>query len=234
MGLRASWQETAAPEETPDTALSRSIAAVAAALAETEGLVCHLTSLVLVDEAGAAQEGLLAQRKLATMTPALISPQAAAAPMLASPEFLASPPPLRSLFRRAGPRQAAVTPPPPRPPRTHRAGSGGQDWRGLRLALGLLDRSTAPEALRRGELASLPPALQAVVRRAAGWPEIAALAQSLGAAPEVVVLALIAEREAEADRGARRFARAVLGRADPAAVAATRAAIGLCGNQRED
>jgi hypothetical protein len=47
----------------------------AAQLAEAEGLVTHLTSLVLVDEDGAAQETVPASRKVALATPA--APQAA-------------------------------------------------------------------------------------------------------------------------------------------------------------
>src|SRR5207244_2057711 len=41
----------------------------AAVLAEMEGLVTHLTSLVLVDEDGAMQTGLPAMRKIALPTP---------------------------------------------------------------------------------------------------------------------------------------------------------------------
>ncbi|MDW8316203.1 MAG: VIT domain-containing protein, partial [Rhodovarius sp.] len=41
----------------------------AAALAEAEGLVTHLTSLVLVDEQGEAQSGLPAQRRVGLMVP---------------------------------------------------------------------------------------------------------------------------------------------------------------------
>lgn len=45
----------------------------AAALAETEGLVSHLTSLVLVDEAGQAQDAIPAQRKVALSTPGVMA-----------------------------------------------------------------------------------------------------------------------------------------------------------------
>jgi hypothetical protein len=98
----------------------------------------------------------------------------------------------------------------------------------------VLDWSADPEALRRGDLTALPPVLQEAVRRAGQRPEIASLARALGIPAEVVVLALIAGLEEEVDRGARRFARAVLGKADPMAVAAARAAIGLCGKPAED
>jgi hypothetical protein len=42
----------------------------AAALAEAEGVVCHLTSMVLVDEGAEAQRGIPAQRKVPLMSPA--------------------------------------------------------------------------------------------------------------------------------------------------------------------
>lgn len=46
----------------------------ASKLAEAEGLVTHLTSLVLVDEAGVVTPGLAAMRKVALPTPATASP----------------------------------------------------------------------------------------------------------------------------------------------------------------
>ena len=75
MTFTADWRQPAAPGE--ETVESRAVAALAAslvlpaldaeaaaALAESEGLVTHLTSLVLVDEAGAAQDGLPGARKV--------------------------------------------------------------------------------------------------------------------------------------------------------------------------
>lgn len=50
-------------------ALPRLDKKAAGALAEAEGIVCHLTSLVLVDQQGEAQQGLPVQHKLDTMTP---------------------------------------------------------------------------------------------------------------------------------------------------------------------
>ena len=75
MTFTADWRQPAAPgEETVDSRAVAALAAslvlpaldaeAAAALAEAEGLVTHLTSLVLVDEAGAAQEGLPGARKV--------------------------------------------------------------------------------------------------------------------------------------------------------------------------
>src|SRR5690606_31717400 len=74
VAISASWSVKADVDS--DDASARAVAAVAAslalpaleeeaatALAETEGLVTHLTSLLLVDEAGAVQEGIPAMRK---------------------------------------------------------------------------------------------------------------------------------------------------------------------------
>src|SRR5690606_22666246 len=76
----AKWRAPVGPAGEP--VLSRAVAALAAglalpaldseaaaALSEAEGLVTHLTSLVLVDEAGEVADGLPATRKVALPTP---------------------------------------------------------------------------------------------------------------------------------------------------------------------
>lgn len=83
MEIAASWQSQDAEDE--QAAVSRAAAAYAAglmlthlseteaaALAEAEGLVTHLTSLVLVDEESATQQGLPALRKIALPEPATV------------------------------------------------------------------------------------------------------------------------------------------------------------------
>ena len=80
MKLTANWRQAEMPAG--DEVNSRAIAALAASLAlatldeetaaqvaEAEGLVTHLTSLVLVDEEGAIQEGVPASRKVALPSP---------------------------------------------------------------------------------------------------------------------------------------------------------------------
>ncbi|MXP66152.1 hypothetical protein E0493_22755 [Roseomonas sp. M0104] len=239
--LAVRWSEAEGAAEMPDPELSRAVAAVAAALAlprldhdaaaalaEAEGIVGHLTSLVLVDAAGAAQEGIPAQRQLAGMTPAT-----AALPMLEAAMDL--PPPVRALLRAAPPRPSRRTRPQPAgtPPTASMAPPNPEEA-GPRSPVGdlhrvgrVLDWSADPEALRRGELAALPPVLQAAVRQASQFAAVLTLAQALGTPPEVIVLALIAGLEAGTNRGAQRFARAVLGKAEPAAVAGARGVLGL-------
>jgi|SRR5665213_395545 len=80
MSITASWQP--ADESSMETIEARAVAAFSASLAlpaldvenavqlaETEGLVTHLTSLVLVDEAATIQEGIPGTRKVPLPTP---------------------------------------------------------------------------------------------------------------------------------------------------------------------
>jgi hypothetical protein len=80
MTISATWRSAAAPIE--PTVETRAVAALAAALllpalteeeaarlAEAEGLVTHLTSLILVDEAGTVVEGIPATRKVPLPAP---------------------------------------------------------------------------------------------------------------------------------------------------------------------
>src|SRR5215813_1762592 len=93
MLISAAWQSS---EATEDASCSRAIAAMAAsltlpalpaesaaALAEAEGLVTHLTSLILVDEAATQEASVPATRKVALPTPRTSGiPMMAAAAML--------------------------------------------------------------------------------------------------------------------------------------------------------
>ena len=93
MTLTAKWQEAEGLME--ETVERRAVAALVASLAlpafdtesaarfaETEGLVTHLTSLVLVDESGTVQQGIPATRKVA-----LPAPHVSALVMDAMPEI---------------------------------------------------------------------------------------------------------------------------------------------------
>src|SRR5262249_39662490 len=89
MILTAEWRVVKGSME--GTAESRAVAALAASvalpaldaesgaqLAETEGLVTHLTSLVLIDEAAAGPDGIAATRKVALPTPRMSAMQSVA------------------------------------------------------------------------------------------------------------------------------------------------------------
>jgi len=90
MSITASWQRT--ERSRVETIEVRAVAALAASLAlpaidaesaaelaEKEGLVTHLTSLVLVDEAASVQEGIPETRKIPLPTPRTALPVMAAA-----------------------------------------------------------------------------------------------------------------------------------------------------------
>jgi hypothetical protein len=90
-----------------------------------------------------------------------------------------------------------------------------------------IDWDDDPDALRRGDLASLPPEVIAAIERAAQLPAIVALAGALQLAAVVVVIALMAKAAGTASRSAQRIARSLLAAADPSAVAAAMAEAGL-------
>jgi hypothetical protein len=248
MRIAARWSKTHPQETALTEEAGRAVAAYAAwlalprleeedaaALAEAEGVVCHLTSMVLVDEAGEAQEGLPAQRKVPLMTPRTAQAQrhlrpvaSAEAPMMSA----AMPPPDLGLdrptfLRRAAPKDGTLfredTAPrmssPSAPSRRASPAAPGRLARALRRfrrpnlqdLRGQVDWTSNPDALRRGEWqGNLAPDALAGLREAAKLAELQQLATALGIAAEVVALALLARAEAGADRGAARFARAIL------------------------
>jgi Vault protein inter-alpha-trypsin domain/von Willebrand factor type A domain len=220
----ATWGEQTRGEssEQAATAEARQIGATAAmlaiplmqeseakALAEAEGVVCHLTSLVLVDEAGTRQ-GLPAVRKVALSAPAMA--RAAAMPAGMAPRYDAfSVAPSRSAGRAGGLRRSLSS------------GTGA----GLRGMIADIDWDDDPEALCRGDLASLRQDVVAAIERAARLPTVVALAGSLGVEAVVVVIGLLAKAAGSASRSAQRIARTLLAGADQSAVAAAMAAAGL-------
>jgi len=223
-------------------ALPRLATAQAAALAEAEGIVCHLTSLVLVDEEGARQEGLPSQHKIPLMQPAVSAPAAKLATLPSASagqahirrravsagavgDFLGALPgaiakaasALHGGITETGARSQGESAPEPIPSSTPAA---------RHIRPGAIDWSRDPEALRRGDMTGLPPDLIAWLTAAAAHGEVKALAQALGAPPLAIVIALLAWAERDTDRAAARIFRAVLGHANPAAIDAARRALG--------
>jgi hypothetical protein len=242
--LKARWERAAASEEACE--LARAVGALAASLklptlseveaaklAEREGLVTHLTSLVLVDEAGGTQEDLPTLRKVALPEPAVAQVFAASAfPDLAP----APPPPARSPGDQAPsflPRRAYEQPPvgrtapastvptrrgpplgepPPRHsfwdrlfrPSQHRRAEL-PDWlRGI-------DWSALGGELVAGELKSLPPEPANALTTLSKTPWIVERAAALGMTSLLIaILAAALVAEMRGDRGARRVARRLL------------------------
>jgi SWI/SNF-related matrix-associated actin-dependent regulator 1 of chromatin subfamily A len=223
----ATWGEPrrGEPSEQVATAEARQIGATAAmlaiplmqegearALAESEGVVCHLTSLVLVDEAGVRHEGLPAARKVALSAPAMARAMAMPVGMLARHDAPSAAPAASRSTGRAGGLRRQLT-----------GGSGA----GLRGMIARIDWDDDPDALCRGDLASLPHDVVAAIECAARLPAVVALATSLGRSAVVVVIALMAKAAGAASRSAQRIARTLLAAADQSAIAAAMAAAGL-------
>jgi hypothetical protein len=235
----------------------------AAALAEAEGIVCHLTSLVLVDEAGEKQEGVPAQRKVATMTPRThgLMAFASAAPssfaskgitrglVTASLEAVSGHSMLsyggssRSMWKSDGeervgnrspsfgggksifgelPDLEVMLPKPPKSPKTPAPSNAD-----LSFAMGRIDWSASPEALRKGDLGGLASSVSAAILRASLTSEVKTLALFLGISAVATVVALLAKHEGATDRGAARVARALLANADATLQAAAEKSVGL-------
>jgi 3-deoxy-D-arabino-heptulosonate 7-phosphate (DAHP) synthase len=90
-----------------------------------------------------------------------------------------------------------------------------------------VDWDDDPDALCRGDVASLPQDVVAAIERAARLPAVVSLASSLGHSAVVVVIALLAKAAGSASRSAQRIARTLLASADQKAVAAAMTAAGL-------
>jgi hypothetical protein len=162
----------------------------AARFAETEGLVTHLTSLVLVDESGTVQQGIPATRKVA-----LPAPHVSALVMDAMPEIserryqrhltnfdLSDE--LAFEFINSGRRPADLS------------GFGARiDW------------DAAPQRLQAGDLSALDREVARTIQTAAALTEVVVLARQLALDPVALVIGLIARsdhREADRRRGLRK------------------------------
>jgi hypothetical protein len=171
----------------------------AAQLAEAEGLVTHLTSLVLVDEAGEAEQGIPANRKIALAPPATASMDVAAfiptARLAKFTDFFAGDAsfsgktPSRFLARRF-------------------ARSSANSLRRIGINI---DWDRAPNQLMAGDLTGLDPSDVPMLKHAAKLPEVLALAEQLKIDPVVLVVALLARSQSPGNRSATRIAKAILG-----------------------
>ncbi len=205
--FEAEWRPTTAP--VIDALQIRAVAAIAASLAlsaldeeraaqlaEAEGLVTHLTSLVLVDEAGEAQEGVPANRRIplphprdaAMLMARMGAPRSMRAPLDAIVECSEAPPGLAS--RRIDPIDPTTALP--------RIGAK-------------IDWDISPNHLLAGDLSALDPQDAWVIERAAALPEAIALAKQMNIDPIVLIVALIARSQSLRNRSAARIAKAIFG-----------------------
>ena len=209
-------------------------------LAQAEGLVTHLTSLVLVDEAGAAQEGIPAARKIALPSPAT-DPMAFGARRVGAARITRY---QRPLLHEGVPDYSAELPrrtlacidddyladfmePRLREEVARSLGAPASARRRPRLTGGAapppvaavdlaalaayIDWDAAPQRLQSGDLAGLDGALADMIRRIAAELFVVQEARNAGCDPVVFVIALLAKAVGRRNRTADRIARAILG-----------------------
>jgi hypothetical protein len=249
----------------------------AAELARDEGLVSHLTSLVLVDHAAEAQQGIPATRKVALPTPRVAGEDSqlggAARDFFGGANHLRVERPFTAREERvlrhhqgagsqadktdSGEGRAATrerirqievealrklklpsrsrklrsflnqdmggnAPSGPTidiqhckpfasPPSGRNArGAEGESWRSLVRASGAVDWRSAPNELAAGDLSVLGAPLVKDILRWSAAETVRAAAERWGIDPLLVVIGLLAWRNAEGDRAAARVARSIL------------------------
>ena len=222
-------------------------------LAEAEGLVTHLTSLILVDEDGTTTRGLPATRKVALPTPATwggsgirlyctaisgggggrgdstvaVERQHSIGRKRYAPSRTLGPEDARR--RESALRAAASATPQSAPPSGPDAAipATAKPFADLsKLAAGI-DWAVHAEGLVKGELQSLDAALATLIAQAAGLALLRKAAKRLGLSPLALVIGLLARAAASRDRHASRVYRAILGHANPRDLAHSAERLGL-------
>jgi len=221
MIIEASWRAHNSKDDASATPQTRAVAAVAAslllptltednaaALAEAEGLVTHLTSLVLVDDAGAIQDTVPATRKIPLPSPRVASASVACA----------APPPPAAADRSTGRFNSLLDwDEPSRASLRRRAmgffqrrpDTGNADRDPPPLPRIPIDWDQAPQQLQSGDLSSLDADAVRAIREAATNKVLVALAATLQLDPVVVVVGLLAHAAGPSNRTAARIARAI-------------------------
>lgn len=213
MTISAQWQPT--PATTGDALTLRAAAAMAASLAlpamatesaaqfaEAEGLVTHLTSLILIDEAATQEASIPATRKVGLPRPrtAAMVEQVLAlrADILFAPQFSDA---------RCDEFAQSLDEPAVSKPQRDRFNGGD-----LAVAIGW---DQAPHRLQIGDLVDLDPTVTRAIRDIAARSEIIELARKLAIDPLVLVIGLLARMQAYRNRSAKRIARAIFGKRPP-------------------
>ena len=240
MSMSARWQPAAATSG--DALALRAVAAMAASLAfpamasegaaqlaEAEGLVTHLTSLILIDEAATQEATVPATRKVALPTPRTAAMPVMAAAAMPLDAYMGAPPAAYSAAPSPSPFGGA--PAAPRSPgvanrlksflddlwgtdnaapaAAGKAEQGGFAGGGLAHAI---DWDQAPDRLQAGDLGNLDPAIAQAIRDLAMRADVIALAGKLGLDPLALVIGLLARTQADRSRSAARVARAIFGK----------------------
>ena len=200
--------------------------AEAAALSEAEGIVSHLTSIVLVDEEGVAVEGVPSTRKVPLAVPATAA-SVMSAPISDVPcradyagestdraRRIVDRPDVRYL--KAKSRDLAMSSAPFDSDRNLDYALERLTRRSDRIDARVVARHVAwdrnADALSHGDLSSQPDAVKIAIAKIAALEAVTLLAKALGKSPLVIAIALVAKLADS--RTAARIARAILRGAD--------------------
>ena len=168
-------------------------------LAVAEGLVTHLTSLILVDEAGQAKRGVPARRRIPLAGPQPVAQAfrlgAATIPRDMGGVAIAIAAPFDFDEEKEEPMEIPL-------------------WISLRNIARRIDWDADPEALCKGELRSLRLDVLTDIVALGGLPRVIDLATALSVLPMVAVLGLAARSHAAHSRSAERVAQVILGAVD--------------------
>ncbi len=225
-GMMATLSFGSSGENSEQDKLTRGVAATVASfllptldevaaseLAEREGIVSHLTSLVLVDEAGVTQSGLPSQRRVHLPHPAStlaligedVGDRFFAPARSRIGESIAGFPSSESrVFAMLAPEASNQS-------SANKRYSPGRSTTSSDELAKRIDWGSQPSRLLAGDVSQLPPDVQKILKSMAKRNNITAAAQTLNITPLLLVIALIA-RDAglTGDRSAKRIARAVL------------------------
>ena len=214
--VSAEWRQSV--DSIADAAFGRAVAAVAASLglplleseaaavlAEAEGLVTHLTSLVLFDQA-ANVLGVPATRKIDLPSPRTASPMFSFAE-----SAIASPPRYKQRLQqdtKASPFRALARSLRELLPLRDAGHSDSVDLSGVGDGL---NWDLAPNGLIAGDLSKVDAVASEMIVRASRLQSVMATAVKLGLSPISLVVGLLALSRAASNRSAERVAKAILG-----------------------
>lgn len=194
----------------------------ATALAVAHNLTTHLTSLLIVDEAGEAQDGIPATRKVALPQPYAAAVRAPAPAMaMAPPPMAGAMRPSDSSFPAFSLRRAARPVEPVRSSERPKPATVGSDMSAAIASLASrIDWSRWDHKLARGDIGGLDDQLQRVLTEIASRKSVREAGIRASLDPLIVAAAVVA-LEMPNDRAAQRVVRAVVAKMGRAALEAT-------------
>ena len=228
--IRANWTQDTCGEKSSEiskaaTAVAASLVvncatpAVAAKYAVSEGIVSHLTSLVLVDEVGDTQSELPTMRKIALPktssanamhmfaaygssavyeSTSLRADSSSYSALSESAEFLRSSSPTRGRSDRQVFKSLSVPKPPARPDRLQ--------------VVRLIDWGDNPEGLIHGDFSGLHPEVQRLINELSCEKQLRRLSEQYEMPQEIVAIALLANFASDENPRARRVWSAIFKR----------------------